>query len=204
MQDQNRRENAKLNSPDLTGFLNRMFRGDREAGDKAASLVEEELRKLAQYKLDIERPRPTFETRDLIQELYVRLFGSSTQIQFENRKCFYGLAADKMAQILIDRARNRKKREGDGSREDIDGVLDRFQDIHSADDLILINLALTELKQAKPMAAEVARLKFYLGFTLEETAETLELSISTVRRNLRLARRFLSERLVRRHGQVAL
>jgi RNA polymerase sigma factor (TIGR02999 family) len=185
----------------VTVLLQRFARGDQSALDQVLPIVYAELRRLAAGYLRNERPNHTLQPTALINEAYARLVGQS-QPDFESRAHFVGVAAQIMRQILVDhaRGRNAQKRGGDLERvqlnESIDSVVERPWAIIALDD------ALTELARMDPTKSRLIEMRFFGGFTAEESAELLQMSVSTVRRELRVAQAWLQREVDRAGAQA--
>ena len=180
----------------VTVLLQRFARGDQSALDQVLPIVYAELRRLAAGYLRNERPNHTLQPTALINEAYARLVGQS-QPDFESRAHFVGVAAQTMRQILVDhaRTRNAQKRGGDLEKvqlnESIDAVAERPWAMMALDD------ALHELARMDPFKSRVIEMRFFGGFTAEESAELLDIPVSTVRRELRVAQAWLQREIDR-------
>ena len=181
---------------DLTVLLTRMQQGDGQAGEKAMALVYSELHRIASLELRDERPGHLLQTTALIHEAYIRLSGSEA-LQIQNRRHFFAVASQQMRRILVDhaRARNAHKR-GDGALQvGLEGVGVGIDPRNI--DLVLLDQALDELERVDSRAARVVELRFFGGYTDQEAAESLGVSLPTVRRDWEFARSWLFERM---HG----
>jgi RNA polymerase sigma factor (TIGR02999 family) len=180
----------------VTVLLQRFARGDQSALDQVLPIVYAELRRLAAGYLRNERPNHTLQPTALINEAYARLVGQSHP-DFESRAHFVGVAAQIMRQILVDhaRSRNAQKRGGNMEKlqlnESIDAVVDRPWAIIALDD------ALNQLARMDPTKSRLIEMRFFGGFTAEESAELLQMSVSTVRRELRVAQAWLQREIDR-------
>src|SRR5215471_18855021 len=178
----------------VTVLLQRFARGDQRALDQVLPIVYAELRRLAAGYLRNERPNHTLQPTALINEAYARLVGQN-QPDFESRAHFVGVAAQTMRQILVDhaRSRNAQKRGGDLEKvqlnESIDAVAERPWAVIALDD------ALNELARMDPTKSRVIEMRFFGGFTAEESAELLDIPVSTVRRELRVAQAWLQREI---------
>jgi RNA polymerase sigma factor (TIGR02999 family) len=179
---------------DATILLNAMQQGDPQAADKLLELVYEELRQLANYKMAQESPGQTLQPTALVHEAWLRLVGSETPT-FENRAHFFGAAAEAMRRILIDRARRRMTLRHGGGYQRID--LDECDAVtEEADDqLVAVSEALEILARDHPLQAQVVKLRYFGGWTLEETAQILGLSVSTVRNYWAFSRAWLLQQI---------
>jgi RNA polymerase sigma-70 factor, ECF subfamily len=179
---------------DVTQLLRRWRDGDRGAGDKLMPLIYRELHKLAKRYMSREEPGQTLQTTALIHEAYLKLGGSSGG-GWENRAHFFGVAAKAMRHVLVDHARARcaAKRGGDVRIEQLEEGVDAG--VVRAAEVIALDDALTNLVAQYPRQAEVVELRYFGGFSVEETAAALKVSPETVARDWHFARAFLRSAL---------
>ncbi len=178
---------------EVTQLLNDVRRGDRSAFDKLLPLVYDELRKTASSYLHQEHKQRTMQTTDLVHEAYLRLVGSD--VSWESRSYFFGVAARVMRQILVDMARRRQadKRGGDFTRVTLgENVLIGEADFER---LLVLDDALLQLQQVDERLCKVVELRYFAGLTVEETAAALDISEKTVRNDWSLARAWLLKTL---------
>ena len=181
----------------LTSILNQL--DSDEVDDSAAARmlphVYEELRGLAGGYLRGERPDHTLQATALVHEAYVRLAGSAGR-EWNDRTHFFRLAAKTMRHILVDHARRRAagKRGGVAAALILTETALLLDDHHA--EIIDIDDALRRLFALDPDKARVVELRFYGGCTIEETAETLNISTATVERHWRFARAWLKTQLL--------
>lgn len=183
--------------PSLTELLLAAQQGDDAAGEAAARLVYRELRQLAAGYLARERPDHTLQPTALVHEAYLRLVRQDAP--WTNRAHFFGIAAQMMRRILVDHARRQfaVRRDG-GQRVDLDGAADLAPDggdPEAAQRVLEVHEALAVLERMDARQARVVELKFFVGLTLEEIGEVLDISPATVSREWTLARRWLHLRL---------
>ena len=175
----------------VTLLLTRAQHGDSNAARELLPLVYEELRKLAAVRMANEAAGHTLQPTALVHEAWVRLTGNDPNVQFANRAHFFAAAADAMRRILIDRARRKSagKRGGDWERINLDNV----EVAIDADDdtLLLVNEALDKLAREEPRAAEIVKLRFFAGLTLEESGQLLGFTERTAKRHWAFARAWL-------------
>jgi len=186
---------------DLTVILDRVEAGDPQAAEELLPLVYEELRKLAAARMARESAGHTLQPTALVHEAWLRLAGKDAHAPFANRAHFFSAAAEAMRRILIERARRKKadKRGGNWQRVDLDKV-----DIAAeADDdtLLLVNEALEKLSQEDAQAAEIAKLRFFGGLTLDEAAQVLGVTDRTADRYWAFARVWLFDEMRRMLGR---
>jgi len=186
---------ATLSAGNLTSLLIEWQEGDPTALDRLTPLVYDELRRIAHRYVRRERNGHTLETTALVNEAYVRLAGSKN-IAWENRSHFFAATAQVMRHVLIDHARKRlyAKRGGDIQHVALDDAASEMT-AQRADDLIVLNEALDELAELDPRKSRVVEMRYFAGLSLEETAEVLNISLMTVRRDWRAAKAWLFRRM---------
>lgn len=168
--------------------------GDREALNRIMPLVYDELRRIARRQLARERPGHTFDSSALVHEAYLKL-ERLQQIKIENRVHFAALAARLMRRILIDHANGRDaaKRGGGEAALSLDDVTvaveDRFVRYAALEE------ALERLEAQSPRQCQVVECRYFAGLSNEETAEALNVSLATVKRDWMLARAWLNKEL---------
>ena len=188
------RDDLDMSSRDEPGrvirLLDRIGRGDRRATEELFPVVYSELRRLARAKISEERPGQTLTPTALVNETYLRLVGDD-DAAWENRRHFFGAAAEAMRRILIERARakSRLKRGGDRRRTSLDERL--AVDRPPSPDLLALDEALTRLESKDEEMAAVVELRYFAGLTVKETADALEVSSRTVDRRWRAAKAWL-------------
>jgi RNA polymerase sigma-70 factor, ECF subfamily len=178
----------------LTQMLKEAQAGNRTSLDEFLPLVYDELKRVAAHKLAFERPNHTLQATALVHEAYLRLIDQHS-VNWQNRAHFFAIASEMMRRILVNHAEshNAKKR-GDGKTLiSLDDVNDLAAD--SEVDLIFLDNALRELAEFDPGAAKIVELKFFGGLTNEEVAEVLGVSESTIKREWRMARAWLTTKL---------
>ncbi|HEY7911177.1 MAG TPA: sigma-70 family RNA polymerase sigma factor [Blastocatellia bacterium] len=174
----------------ITDLLIRWREGDKAALDKLVPVVYKELRRMASYYMRRRRPADTLQTSALINEAYLRLLDHK-QMRWQNRAHFFAVAAQAMRRILVDhaRARNAAKREGGVLKVSLDQAADVCQ--QRAGELIRLDDALKELARFDARKNRIVELRYFGGLSVEETAEVLEVSAVTVKREWRAARLWL-------------
>jgi RNA polymerase sigma factor (TIGR02999 family) len=160
------------------------------------------LRQRATPRLRREPPGHTLQPTDLVHETYLRLVDQK-RILWQNRAQFFGVAAEMMRRILVDRARanRRAKRSGRWARVTLDPALAVARPLDV--DVLDLDAALTGLGAIDPRKSRVAELRFFAGLSLEETGEVLGVSLATVERDWQLARAWLFSRLSGEHHDDA-
>jgi RNA polymerase sigma factor (TIGR02999 family) len=184
---------------DVTRVIEAIQHGDPKAADELLPLVYEELRKLAASKMANEAAGHTLQPTALVHEAWLRLVGDDNP-KFAGRAHFFAAAAEAMRRILIDRARRKcAQRHGGGQvRVDIQAI-----DVASPDadeQLLAVNEALDKLAAQDPIEAELVKLRYFAGLTIEEAASLLDISPRTARNYWAHARTWLyHEIMVRSH-----
>jgi RNA polymerase sigma factor (TIGR02999 family) len=179
---------------DVTRILTAIERGDVQAADELLPIVYEELRLLAAQMLSRERSGQTLQATALVHEAYVRLVGSQDP-GWEGRRHFFAAAAEAMRRILVDSARRKASARHGGNHMRID-LPDIAQSSHGDRiDLLALDEALEKLQQEHPDKAEIVKLRFFAGLSLEQTAAAIGMSRATVQRNWVYARAWLFGRL---------
>jgi RNA polymerase sigma factor (TIGR02999 family) len=188
---------------DVTRILDALGQGDPNAAARLLPLVYDELRKLAAQKLGQEKPGQTLQATALVHEAYLRLVDTEKAQQWNSRGHFFAAAAEAMRRILVERARRKgRTRHGGGRRRVV--LLDAPAAAPPDDDqLLLLDEALTRLAAARPQAAELVKLRFFSGLTVEEAAPLLDLSPRTARRLWVFARAWLRRDMERSAGPAS-
>ena len=178
-----------------TQLLFRWHSGDEEALRALIPLVYKELRSTAHRCLREERPGHTLQSADLVHEAYLRLAGAEPPLT-NDRAHFLAIAARLMRQILVDYARRRTAtKRGPAYKLELDSILELPQ--RNTADVIAIDRALTRLSHRDAQQERIVELRFFGGLTVEETAQVLDVSPSTVKRDWRVAKAWLSREVGR-------
>jgi RNA polymerase sigma factor (TIGR02999 family) len=182
---------------DVTGLLQAWSGGDAYALDQLAPLVHRELREMARRLLAGERLAIGWQPTDLVQESYVRLLDWHA-VHWQNRAHFFATTARMMRRVLVDPARARQAvKRGQG----VEGLSLEAEDVAGPApgvDIVALNDALAELATVDPRPSQVVELRFFGGFSVEETAETLGVSVRTVINDWNTARAWLHHALAKR------
>lgn len=183
-------------APNITKILHRLSSGDETALEALIPLVYQELHRLAHRALARNAGNNTVQTTALVHEAYVRLV-DATNINWQDRAHFYAVSANLMRNILVDfaRARLSHKRGGEQTRVELDEALN-FS-IDKSQDLIWLDEALHELAKLSQRQSQIVELRFFGGLTETETAQILQISAATVRRDWQMARAWLHRELSR-------
>ena len=179
---------------DTAPVLNGLDRRERQAASDLLPLVYEELRKLATHKLANEAPGQTLQPTALVHEAWLRLVQAEDP-KFQNRAHFFAAAAEAMRRILIERARRKSAQRHGGGLKRVE--LDQLDLPEKAsDDLLLrVNTALEGLAREDGRAAELVKLRFFAGLSVEQAAQALGVTDRTARRDWRFARAWLFDAL---------
>jgi RNA polymerase sigma factor (TIGR02999 family) len=189
---------------DVTQILGQIEAGDPSAAAQLLPLVYDELRKLAAAKLAQEKPGQTLQSTALVHEAYLRLVKSGvgeamTPDVWHSRGHFFAAAAEAMRRILVEGARRKRRIRHGGGRQRVpldEAALPRGRD---SDTILAVDESLTQLAAEDHDAAEVVKLHFFAGLTLDETAEVLGISRATVYRQWAYARSWLKLKLAGGH-----
>ena len=177
---------------EVSRVLSALAEGDAQAASQLLPLVYDELRRLAAQRLAKESPGQTLEATALGHEAYVRLVGSTGAGEsWDGRGHFFAAAAEAMRRILIENARRKKRLKHGGGRQR--EVLNEpaLAEPLAKDDVLAIDEALTKLAAQDPEAAQLVKLRFYAGLSLEEVAEALDISRATAYRQWTYAKAWL-------------
>jgi RNA polymerase sigma factor (TIGR02999 family) len=194
------REPARLLVPpmsEVTGILSAIEDGDPRAAELLLPLVYEELRRLAAQKLAQEKPGQTLQATALVHEAYLRLVDVEKVQHWDSRGHFFAAAAEAMRRILVDSARRDRAQKRGGGHERL--ALPELAERAQGDplDLLALDDALKQLEEQHPPKAQVVKLRFFAGCTLEETAQLLGISRATAQRHWAYARAWLFGQLNR-------
>jgi RNA polymerase sigma factor (TIGR02999 family) len=181
---------------EITRLLADWSKGDRQALEKLTPLVYDELRRLAGRYLRQERHGHTLQSTALVHEAYLKLVGQNN-VRWQNRAHFFGIAAQMIRRILVDyaRARGADKRGSGAEKLSLDEAiaLPGGPDL----DLVALDDALEGLARIDPRQSRLVELRFFAGLTLEETAEVLQMSLATAKRDWVSAKAWLSREIRR-------
>jgi len=187
---------------DVTRILNAIEQGDERAADELLPLVYEELRLLAAQKISQEQPGQTLQATALVHEAYIRLVGDETH-NWKSRRHFFLAAAEAMRRILIENARRKRriKRGGDRHRVNLEEVNVVFE--APSENIIAVNEALIKLSKEDPVVANLVKLWYFAGLTLEQTAGILGISRRTAHRYWDYARAWLHQEITKGETRFA-
>jgi len=179
-------------SSDVTRILSAIDQGDPRAAEQLLPLVYDELRKLAVQKLAHEKPGQTLQATALVHEAYLRLVDGDRQgtSDWNSRGHFFAAAAEAMRRILIDGARQKRRPKHGGDRKRV-ALDDAISIAEPQDDLLALDEALSRLAAQEPVKAELVKLRYFAGLSLDEAAACLGISPATAKRYWAVARAWL-------------
>jgi RNA polymerase sigma factor (TIGR02999 family) len=180
---------------EVSRLLSAMGRGDPQAAGRLLPLVYDELRRLAAARLAGEKPGHTLQATALVHEAYLRLIDAGSEPTWENRRHFFAAAAEAMRRILIDHSRRKRrgKRGGGWRRLELESL--ELPAAARGEDLLALDEALDGLAQEAPLKAELVKLRFFAGLSVEEAAGCLGISRATADRYWAYARAWLYDRV---------
>ena len=175
----------------VTQLLDAAAAGDPKAASELLPLVYDELRKLAAARLADEKPGQTLQATALVHEAYIRLVGGGQPENWNGRGHFFGAAAEAMRRILVESARRKRSLKSGGGRHRLD-----FADVEPAVagpniDLLALDEALQQLERKDSRKAELVKLRFFAGLTVEQAAHALGIATSTADEDWAYARSWL-------------
>ncbi len=185
------------NSQQITQLLKQWSNGDAEVLDNLMPLVYVELRRQAAGYLRRERSNHTLQPTALINEAYLKLI-DQRDVKWQNRAHFFAIAAQAMRRILVDYARERKREKRGGAAENL--PLDEALTIVSQEksvDLVALDEALNKLARFDERQAKVVELRYFSGLSIDETAEVLNVSNVTIRRDWNMAKAWLHQEITK-------
>lgn len=179
-----------ISAQQITLLLEDCINGKKGAVDELLPYVYNELRKISSKYLRDEYRNHTLQTTELVHEAYIKLIGDQN-ISWQNRAHFFGIAAQSMRQILVDHARKRKslkRNEGKGNIS-LDGVFEISET--NDEQIIALDEALKKLESVEERSSKLVELRYFSGLTIEETAEVLNISPATAKRDWKFAKAWL-------------
>jgi len=177
-------------NPEITQVLEAARQGDPQAATQLLPLVYAELRKLAAAKMAREAPGQTLQPTALVHEAWLRVSGPG-HTNYQNRAHFFGAAAEAMRRILIDNARRKHALRHGGGQARVELEEADIAAPVNDEQLLAVHEALDELAAEDPAKAELVKLRFFVGLSVEEAAEVLEVSVPTVKRHWAYAKAWL-------------
>jgi RNA polymerase sigma-70 factor (ECF subfamily) len=186
-----------LRTHEITELLQAWSRGDSQALARLIPLVDHELRNIAHAYMGRERAGHTLQTTALVAEALIRLM-EAEKISWQSRTHFYSLVARRMRHILIEHARQQLTAKRGNRAEHIDVTEAVWLSREASQELLLLDEALMQLATIDERKAKIVEYRYFGGFTLEEVAELLSVSPSTIEREWRLARAWLKREMTAR------
>ena len=188
---------TQTSTHEVTQLLIEWSNGDKAALDKLMPLIHDELRRLAHHYMSRERGDHTLQTTALVNEAYLRLVNRK-DAHWQNRTHFFAIAATLMRNILVDHARTHAyaKRGGGAHKIELDEAMIVSQ--QRAAEVIALDEVLKKLAVFDPQQSQVVELRFFGGLTIEETAEVLDLSPATIKREWSTAKAWLYHELAQK------
>ena len=174
----------------VTQILEAVKRGDDRATDRLLTAVYEELRRLARSKLAHERPGQTLQATALVHEAYLRLVGD-VQADWENRGHFFAAAAEAMRRILVEQARRKARRKHGGGRRRLEFDEADFVVLPDSTNLLALDEALGKFDRQDRVKAQLVKLRYFAGLTVEQAGQMLGISRATADRYWTYARAWL-------------
>jgi RNA polymerase sigma factor (TIGR02999 family) len=180
---------------DVTRILSTIEQGDPQAASQLLPLVYDELRKLAAQKMAHENPGLTLQATALVHEAWLRLVDAQEAQRWNSRGHFFAAAAEAMRRILVDQARERKaaKRGGDAQREDLHESA--IATVRPMEELLAVDDLLDRLAEADPAAANLVKLRFFVGLNMSEVAEAMGISVRSAHDIWTYARTWLRQKI---------
>jgi RNA polymerase sigma factor (TIGR02999 family) len=184
---------------DVMHILNALAQGDLHAANQLLPLVYDELRQLAAQKLAHEKPGQTLDATALVHEAYLRLVASGDASaprsqHWNSRGHFFAAAAEAMRRILVENARRKRRRKHGGDRQRVP-LNEALRTTDAPEDLLALDEALARLAAEQPVKAELVKLRYFAGLSLEEAAACLGISPATAKRYWAVARAWLYDAL---------
>jgi len=176
---------------DITRLLQSIKDGDQQAANVLLPLVYDELRKLAKQRLAREKPGQTLDATALVHEAYVRMVGADDDRRFTDQSHFFAVAADAMRNILVDKARRKRREKHGGRRRRVELNEGQPAPPSAAEELLALDEALHRLASEDPEAASLVQLRYFAGLSVEEAARSLGISRATAYRHWTFARAWL-------------
>jgi RNA polymerase sigma factor (TIGR02999 family) len=184
---------------EVTHILDAIAQGDAQAAEQLLPLVYEELRRLAAHKMAQEKPGQTLNATALVHEAYLRLVGERPQKPWDSRVHFFAAAAEAMRRILVDAARRKRSHKHGGglTRREIGSEDVPAPGVRDPLEILAVHEALDQLAQKSPRKAELVKLRYFLGCTIDEAAQLLGIAPATAEEDWTYAKAWLRRRLDR-------
>ena len=179
---------------EVTQILEAVSRGEPKAANELLSLVYEELRRLAAAKMASETPGQTLQPTALVHEAWLRLT-SDDKRKWNDRTHFFAAAAEAMRRILVDNARIKRAQRHGGGQQRVEMPEIACAVAQNEDQILAVNEALEKFAAQDKQKAELVKLRYFVGMTIEEAAEALCISTGTAKRHWAYARAWLAEEI---------
>lgn len=189
-------EESSENSECLTLLLNDWKQGDKDALERLMEYVYDDLKKRASVYMKHQRTEHSLQTTGLVHEAFIKLVDKN-EIEWQDRSHFFAIASKVMRRILIDHARHRKRAKRGGKNENLpfEETKHILPPENSPVDLLILDEALNNLAEFDERLAKIVELKYFGGLTLDEVAEMLDVSRTTVKRDWNIAKAWLKDYL---------
>ena len=179
---------------DVTRILNAAAQGDTSPANELLPLVYEELRRLAAAKMASENPGQTLQPTALVHEAWLRLAGDANR-KWNDRTHFFAAAAEAMRRILVEKARRKRAQRHGGGQQKSELLDFAAASAPNDDQLLAVNDALDKFAALDPQKAELVKLRYFVGMTIDETSEALGISKATAKRHWDYAKAWLYEEI---------
>ena len=176
---------------DVTRILSAIEQGDPHAAAELLPLVYDELKNLAAQRMAQEKPGQTLQATALVHEAYLRLVGADDEQRWDNRGHFFAAAAEAMRRILVEQARHKGRERHGGGLKRVDLLADEVAATQTDEQILALDEALTRLAGVRSQAAELVKLRFFSGLTVDEAAPLVGVSPRSARRLWVFARAWL-------------
>lgn len=180
---------------EVTRILSDLARGDAHAAAQLLPLVYDDLRRLAAARLAAEPSGNTLQPTALVHEAFLRLVGPTDEVNWESRGHFFAACAEAMRRILVDAARRKKMGKHGGGLHRHDVTERAIAAPQPDDDLVALDEALTRFAVLEPQKAELVKLRYFAGLTIEEAAQALGISPATAKRHWTFSKAWLLQAL---------
>jgi RNA polymerase sigma factor (TIGR02999 family) len=180
---------------EVTRALAALSQGDPHAASQLLPLVYDELRRLAAQKLAHEAPGQTLQATALVHEAYLRLVGNDEEAHWDNRRHFFAAAAEAMRRILVENVRRKRSRKHGGGLQRQDAEEVQLAAPEPIEDLLALDEALGKLSAKDPLKAELVKLRYFAGMTIDEAAGVLGISVATAKRYWSYTRAWLYQEM---------
>lgn len=181
-------------SPEITELLINWSNGDKDALDRLFPLIEKELHRLAHHYMQRFNSGNTLQTTALINETYINLI-DQRKVQWQNRAHFFGISARIMRRVLLGYIRDKKRLKRGGNAHRISLSEAAFLTVEKSDKLLALDEALSRFEKIDERKSRMVEMRYFGGLSMEETAEVLKISSTTVKRDWKLAKAWLAREI---------